>query len=646
MPNRLINSKSPYLLKSAHQPVDWYEWSEEAFERAKKEDKPILLSIGGVWCHWCHVMAHESFEDPEIARIINENFVAIKVDRDERPDIDRRYQEVVIALTGSGGWPLTVFLTPDGKAFFGGTYFPPEDRWGRPGFKSLLLRIAQLWKEDRLRVLKSAESIFESLKNYSQQNFKDFVGEELLERGIPALLTAIDYQKGGIGSAPKFHHAKAFELLMVHNYFKPSPLLEKALLTSLDAMAKGGIYDHLLGGFFRYSTDEDWHVPHFEKMLYDNAELLSLYSWAYRVFGRELYEYVARGIVEYYRRYGSDPEGGFYASQDADIGLLEEGGYYTFSRKEIEELLEPEELKLFTLHFGLAPMPHEKDRHVLYIKVEEDKVAEASGMEPQMVKRLLKQIRNRLLRYREKREMPFIDRTIYTNWNALMVQALCDYYKGFSDPWAKEMAVKTTHRLLDQYYKDGLLYHKEDVQGFSEDYIFMAIALLSVYELTQEVKYLELSKELTDRAIDLFWDPQGWGFYDMAQEGEGLLKVRFKNLQDTPTQSANGSAGYLLLLLGTLTADGRYLDYAEKTLQAFAGFVKDVPMVSHSYLLSLYAYLKGIFKVEASDLFDQALRAYRPFKFVLKSPVEGLVVCEGPTCRRFESLEEALLTKS
>ncbi|RMH03010.1 MAG: thioredoxin domain-containing protein, partial [Aquificota bacterium] len=264
MPNRLAKAKSPYLQKSAHQPVDWYEWSEEAFKKAKEEDKPILLSIGAVWCHWCHVMAKESFEDPEIARIINENFVAIKVDRDERPDIDRRYQEVVIALTGSGGWPLTVFLTPDGYAFFGGTYFPPDDRWGRPGFKSLLLRIAQLWREDKNRVLRSAQSIYESLKNYTSQNFKDYVDQSLLEKGISTLLASIDYEYGGIGSAPKFHHAKAFELLLYHYFFNPSSLLQKALQLSLDSMAKGGVYDHLLGGFFRYSTDDRWIVPHFE----------------------------------------------------------------------------------------------------------------------------------------------------------------------------------------------------------------------------------------------------------------------------------------------------------------------------------------------------------------------------------------------
>jgi len=300
--NRLANARSPYLRKSAHQPVDWYEWSEEAFKKAKEEDKPILLSIGGVWCHWCHVMAHESFENEEIAKIINENFVAIKVDRDERPDIDRRYQEVVVALTGSGGWPLTVFLTPEGEAFFGGTYFPPEDRWGRSGFKSLLLRIAQLWKEDREKILKSAKQISQALELFGVRSYKDHVGEELLDRGINHLLLSLDYQHGGLGDAPKFHHAKAWELLLYRYFFTQNRQLLKVVELTLDAMAKGGIYDHLLGGFFRYSTDQNWIVPHFEKMLYDNAELLQLYSMAYQVIPKPLYGYVAKGIVEYYKR--------------------------------------------------------------------------------------------------------------------------------------------------------------------------------------------------------------------------------------------------------------------------------------------------------------------------------------------------------
>ncbi|MCX8060529.1 MAG: thioredoxin domain-containing protein, partial [Aquificaceae bacterium] len=593
-----------------------------------------------VWCHWCHVMAHESFENPQIAHIINQHFVPIKVDRDERPDIDRRYQEVVIALTGSGGWPLTVFLTPEGKAFFGGTYFPPEDRWGRPGFKSLLLRIAQLWKEDRQRIFKSAESLYEGLKIYNQRNFKDPVGEDLLQAGLTSLLTSIDYQWGGIGSAPKFHHAKAFELLLYHYHFSPSPTLRKAIELSLDAMAKGGVYDHLLGGFFRYSTDERWHIPHFEKMLYDNAELLSLYSLAYKILGKELYKKTAEGIFEYYRTYCYDPEGGFYASQDADIGLLEEGGYYTFRREEIESLLTPEELRLASLHFGLAPMPHEPERQVLYLYMEEEEVAQAVGMRLDRVRELLDRAKLKLRSHRESRQMPYIDKTLYTNWNALMVSALCEYYKVFGQPQALQMAEATAKRLLRDHYREGTLYHREGLEGFSEDYLFLSQALIQLFELVQEGTYLETALWLARRAIELFWDDMDWGFYDRAGEGEGLLQVRVKNLQDTPTQSVNGSAGYTLLLLGTLTGQGDLVEYAEKTLQAFSRYVRQVPMVSHSYLISLYAYLKGPVRLETRDFFRRALELFIPFKVVLRSEVDGLVVCKGQSCQRYQTLEE------
>ena len=639
MPNRLVNARSPYLKKSAHQPVDWYEWCQEAFEKAKREDKPILLSVGGVWCHWCHVMAKESFEDPQIAQIINEHFVAIKVDRDERPDIDRRYQEVVVALTGTGGWPLTVFLTPEGKAFFGGTYFPPDERWGRPGFKSLLLRIAQLWKEDRDRVVRSAERIFRELQAFSSTNFKDFLDEDLLERSIGALLSSIDYQKGGIGNAPKFHHAKAFELLLYHHHFTKEELVKRAISVSLEAMAKGGVYDHLLGGFFRYSTDEDWHIPHFEKMLYDNAELLRLYSLAYQVFRDDLYRYIAEGIVEYYKRYGADPEGGFYASQDADIGLLDEGGYYTFTEQEIESILDSEELKIARLHFGTKST--HSGKMVLYMNLRPEQVAKALNISEEYVKDVIKRLKTKLLHYRESREMPYVDKTIYTNWNGLMIDALCVYYKVFWDDWALNVAKKTADRLLRERYQEGLLFHAEDVEGYSEDYIFLSYGLLSLFELTQEGAYLQASKELIDRAIELFWDEQGWGFFDTQKKGEGFLELKTKPLQDTPTQSVNGTAPYVLMLLEAILGDTKYGELAEKNLMAFSKFIREIPMASPSYVLSLQAFLRGIFKVETSEYFERALRAFRPFKVVIKKEVDGLLVCEGKTCRKYSLPEEA-----
>ncbi|MGC8852707.1 MAG: thioredoxin domain-containing protein, partial [Hydrogenobacter sp.] len=515
---------------------------------------------------------------------------------------------------------------------------PPEDRWGRPGFKSLLLRIAQLWKEDKDRIIRSAEHIFRELQAFNSKNFKDFLDENLLLGGIGVLLSSIDYQKGGIGSAPKFHHAKAFELLLYHYYFTKEDLVKRALSISLEAMAKGGVYDHLLGGFFRYSTDEDWHIPHFEKMLYDNAELLRLYSLAYQVFRDELYRYIAKGIVEYYKRYGSDPEGGFYASQDADIGVLDEGGYYTFTEQELESILDTEELKIARLHFGTRNM--HSGKMVLYMNLRPEQVAKVLNMPEEKVKEVIKSLKTKLLCYRENREMPYIDKTIYTNWNGLMIDALCVYYKVFGDDWALNMAKKTADRLLKERYQEGQLWYAETVEGYSEDYIFLAYGLLSLFELTQEDIYLQASKELMDRAIELFWDEQGWGFFDRQKGGEGLLEVRTKPLQDTPTQSANGTAPYVLMLLEVILGDTKYGEFAEKNLMAFSKFIREIPMASHSYLLSLYAFLKGIFKVETSEHFERALCTFRPFKVVLKKEVDGLLVCEGKTCTKYSSPEE------
>ncbi len=643
--NRLENSRSPYLKKSANQPVDWYEWSEEAFKRAKEEEKPILLSIGGVWCHWCHVMAHESFENEEIAKIINENFVAIKVDRDERPDIDRRYQEVVLALTGSGGWPLTVFLTPEGEAFFGGTYFPPEDRWGRPGFKNLLLRIAQLWKEDKERVLKAAKQISQSMELLGGHSYKDQVGEELLDRGINHFLSSVDYQRGGLGDAPKFHHAKVWELLLYRHFFTKNSQLLKVVELSLDAMAKGGIYDHLLGGFFRYSTDQSWIVPHFEKMLYDNAELLQLYSLAYQVIPKPLYQYVAKGIVEYYRKEGTDPRGGFYASQDADIGLLDEGGYYTFSLEELRSVLSAEELKVASLHFDIGQrgeMHHEPTKNVLFIDKDEGEISKILGVSKEEVQLLIESAKRKMLQYREQtREKPFVDKTIYSGWNGLMLEAMAQYHKTFGDQWAKDFSQLTVKRLLEELYDGYSLEHTHGVRGFSEDYIFLARGLLALYEITQEREWLNIALRLTKQAIEKFWDTQNWGFFDTQEQGEGFLKVRLKNIADTPTQSANGSAPYLLLLLGSITEETQLIDYAEKNLQAFARFVQEVPTASASYLISLYAYLKGIYKVETKEFFEPMLKAFRPFKFVLFKEVEGVVVCEGMVCKNYPGMPDS-----
>jgi len=645
MAKRLSNALSPYLKKAADQPVDWYEWGEEAFSEAKKQDKPILLSVGGVWCHWCHVMAHESFENEEIAAYINAHFIPVKVDRDERPDIDRRYQDVVLRIAGSGGWPLTVFLTPEGKAFFGGTYFPPDDSWQRAGFTTIMKKLVELYQQDKWRVTTVAEELFKGTLATSSVTSQGDLPEELL-RGTPSfLLSSLDREHGGFGSAPKFYHACAYEFLMNHVLVSGDEPLRQAVETSLDAMAKGGVYDHLLGGFFRYSTDAEWLVPHFEKMLYDNAELLRVYSIASSIYGKDLYRSVCDGIIRYYRDFGTDEAGGFHASQDADIGTLDEGGFYTFSADEINSILRPDESKVISLYFGIkatGPLHHDPSKNVLHLAKEPAEIAQELGAPLAEVRKLIASGRHKLLDYRSgSREAPFIDRTVYTNYNGLMIEALCVAGNLLADRRCIDMAERAARHILSTYWHDGRLLHRQGLDGFSEDYLFLAKGLLRLFESTQNDTYRSVAVELVDKALELFWDSADWGFFDARPEGQGYLSIPVKNIQDTPVESANGIAPSLLLLLTSLTGDTKYREYAEQTLRAFSTLLSEYPMASHSYFLSLQAYVRGIRTVETTQYFEEALRAYGPHRFVIMKEVSGVVVCTKETCRTYPSFAAA-----
>ena len=640
MPNRLANAKSPYLRKAQDQPVEWYEWGEEAFARAKELDRPILLSAGGTWCHWCHVMAHESFENEEIASIINDHFVPVKVDRDERPDIDRRYQDAVMKITGSGGWPLTAFLTPEGKFFYGGTYFPPENHYDRPGFGTLLRKLAELYRSDRSRIEEVAEELYHNTAMAASAGMKADAGAELIERGVAAIMSALDMNHGGLGKAPKFHHSSAFEFLINYDFFKKDELIRKGIIKALDGMANGGVHDHLLGGFFRYSTDERWLVPHFEKMLYDNAELLKLYAIAHRVFGNEMYRTAARGIVAYYIKYGSDEPGGFYASQDADIGVLDEGGYYTFSQEELASILTADELQVIVPHFGLGTagqVHHDPSKNVLFIDQEPAYIVGVMPRTIPEVESLIASAKGKMLRYREqKREMPYIDKTIYTNWNGLMIEALCVAGNLFGMDEYVAMANKTARRIISEYYDKGRIMHRDGVRGFVEDYLFFARGLLELYQTTQQEEYLKVARELVDAAIELFWDVENWGFFDAEKGGPGYLGIGVKNIQDTPVQSGNGIAPLVLMLLSVATGETSYREYAEKTLKAFAALAEEYPSFSYSYLISLHAFYTGTYKVETSEFLGQALRDFRPYKFIVKKEIDGVLICEKETCRMYD----------
>ncbi|MCX7858291.1 MAG: thioredoxin domain-containing protein [Deltaproteobacteria bacterium] len=634
MSNRLLGSKSPYLKQAANQPVDWYPWSEEAFEAAKRKRAPIFLSIGAIWCHWCHVMAKECFENEELAKIINDNFIPIKVDRDERPDIDRRYQEAVLAMTGTGGWPLTVFLTPQGKAFFGGTYFPSESKFGIPSLRSILEGVLKIWHERQEEVEELADLVFRRFIIYHSQTFSEDINWDLLNQGMETLLKSIDYVNGGIGPPPKFHNARGIELLIYHYFFKKSEVAKKAATLWLDKMAQGGIYDHLLGGFFRYSTDEKWMIPHFEKILSDNAELLRVYTVAHRVFGMDLYKRIAEGIVNYYKKYGHLEDGGFYESQDADVEGLEEGAYYIFTFDEIKSVLAEDEVELANSYFNFqteTKKTSNPDRYVLALRP-------GSGLDDSI--EAIKKIKEKLLLFREKRyTQPYLDMTIYTSSNALMVASLCEYWKAFHDQWAKEQAEKTIIKLLREYVNEHGVFHTFGVNGFSDDYIFLCMALICIFEVTQKNDYVELAVKIADKALELFWDDENFGFFDRdLKEPNGYLAMGIKNIQDSPIVSANGIAPYVFLLLGQIKNRPDFIDCAEKTLKAFAGLTKRTPMVSFSYFISLYAYLEGICKVETEKFFKDVLFAYRPFKITLNIPREDLLVCQGTSCQVFNDL--------
>ncbi|HMK59834.1 MAG TPA: thioredoxin domain-containing protein [Dissulfurispiraceae bacterium] len=640
MPNRLKHSDSPYLLKAAEQPVDWFEWGEEAFDEARRRDCPILLSVGGVWCHWCHVMAHESFEDAEIAKLINDHFVPIKVDRDERPDIDKRYQEAVIHISGSGGWPLTAFLTPEGKIFFGGTYFPPEERWHKPGLKMLIVKLAELYHKDRHRIEEAANELYNNILINASIDTRSSIDEMIIGKGISSLLAAVDRDYGGLGKAPKFHHASAFEFLINYNFFEKNEEIGRVIVGALDAMAKGGIYDHLLGGFFRYSTDQSWNIPHFEKMLYDNSELLKLYAIAYKVFGKELYRSTAAGIVDYYIKYGCDEKGAFFTSQDADIGILDEGGYYAFSEDELHHILTRDEYNVTSLHFGIGTvgaLHHDESKHVLFLNATPQQIATRINKTIDNVITLIGSAKGKMLQYREQnREMPYIDKSVYSNWNGLMIEGLCVAGNMLGIDEYKKIAERAALIVLDEYYHDGWILHRKGIDGFLEDYIFFASGLVELFQATQNNKYLRVAAELADSAIELFWDNEAWGFFDAMPGEKGYLGIGQKNIQDAPVRSANGVAPRLLTQLGDITGVEKYMDYAEKSLKAFVLLAHEHPTMSYSYLASTHAYFSGTYKVETSHFLQQALEDFRPYKLVIRKDIDGALICEKNTCKVFD----------
>jgi uncharacterized protein len=633
--NRLKDSASPYLRSAAHQPIDWHEWGDAAFARAKAEDKPILLDIGAVWCHWCHVIDRESYENVEIAKIIHEHFVPVKVDRDERPDVDSRYQSAISAISGQGGWPLTGFLLPDGKPFFGGTYFPPEDQMGRPGFRRVLLAVADSYRNRRAELEKAANSLSEAVAQ--AEAFSGARGDfdlGIVDAQIQSITQLFDSKNGGFGRAPKFPHASAIDLLLErYQQTKEKPLLTM-VETTLEKMARGGVYDQLAGGFHRYSVDERWLVPHFEKMSYDNSELLKNYLHASQVVDNWRLRETAESIIAWVNETLSDRTvGGFYASQDADFSLDDDGDYFTWTLEEVRSVLSPEEARITELLYDVeanGEMHHNPAKNVLWEAQELKEIAESLKIDWDIASKLALTAESKMMEARRKRPTPFVDKTIYVAWNAMFVSAYLEADRILTDsPYldCKEFALRTLDRMLREAWTDSRGFaHRiggPALEGSLDDQVFSVLALLDAYETTLDARYFTVAQRTMDLAVVRYGDAENGGFFDRPSDAApmGGLGVRRKPFQDSPTPGANSVSAIALIRMHAYTGEKRYREFAQKTLEAFAGVAPQYGLFAATYGLAATLFARHPIQVvitgNSSDPAAQALEAaaHRVFRF-------------------------------
>jgi hypothetical protein len=648
-PNRLIHESSPYLLQHATNPVDWYPWGRDAFEKAGKENKPIFLSIGYSTCHWCHVMEHESFSDEEVAALLNKYFVSIKVDREERPDIDQVYMAVTQTMTGRGGWPNTVFLTPDKKPFFAGTYFPKETRWGLPGLMELLPKMAAIWQNDRENVLKSAQQITDLLAGKDNPNPGNAPDKSLLDKTRNLLADVYDPEYGGFGQAPKFPtpHILTFLLRRYHHNEDTQALamVEK----TLTRMRLGGIYDHIGFGFHRYSTDGQWLVPHFEKMLYDQALLAMAYTEAYQATGKKFYARTAREILAYILRDMTSIEGGFYSAEDADSEGVE-GKFYLWTLPQIQKILGKKETatfkKIYTLeangNFTSREEAQAPGSNILHLKKALPDLAEELGVPEKQLHRRLEINREKLFKVRNKRVHPFKDDKILTDWNGLMIAALARAGQVLNEPRYTADAVRAADfimlklrdnngRLVKRYRKGtaGLPAHLDD-------YAFVVWGFLELYEATLKATYLQEAIRLNDQMIKHFWDQQSGGLFMTADDSEKLL-IRNKEIYDGAIPSGNSVAALNLLRLGHITGREDYLKKAEEISRAFSESVNRYPP-GHAHLMMALDYALNpnyevviVGRPAAKDTRAMLLALRRPFlpgKVVLLRPADKKAAAE------------------
>jgi len=607
------------------QPVQWREFGEEAFAAARAANKPVLLDIGAVWCHWCHVMDRESYEDPEVAAIVNEHYIAVKVDRDERPDIDSRYQVAVASLTGQGGWPLTAFLTPDGKPFYGGTYFPPADAYGRPSFKRVLLSIAAAYREKNGDVMEQAQLVESAIaRAESLSSASGTVSATVIDAILESARKMFDEINGGFGHAPKFPHPAALDLVIdqhvrARNAGVDQEDLRTIFVHTLEKMARGGVYDQLAGGFHRYSVDERWIVPHFEKMCYDNSELLKNYVHAYQATGDVFFANVARDVIRWMDEWLSDRNrGGFYASQDADLSMDDDGDYFTWTLAETKAVLDEDEAAVATRYYDIqqvGDMHHNPAKNVLHLrssKANTDDVAEAAGrlqISDERARILLASAQRKMYAARLLRPTPYVDKTIYAGWNAMCVSAYLEAAKALDLAEARHFALRSLDRLLSEGWnaergmKHVIAYSdpkaeapKTGVPGVLDDYAFTVLACLDAYEATADLSYFRFARSIADAMIAAFFDPTNGGFFDTPVSAGnaatlGLLGTRRKPFQDSPTPAGNSAAVIALSRLHGYTNDASYREKAEQTLELYANVAGQHGIFAATYGLAVTHFL-------------------------------------------------------
>ena len=636
MPNRLAEETSPYLIQHAFNPVDWFPWGPEAFSRAKLEDKPILLSVGYSACHWCHVMERESFEDPAIANLMNDNFVCIKVDREERPDVDSIYMSAVQAITGQGGWPMTVFLTPNGEPFYGGTYFPPEDRGGLPAFPRVLEALSQTYREKREEISLTTDKLLEQMRRVTDINGEfSTINLDVMDRAVNLIGTQFDEKFGGFGLQPKFPQPMVYEFLLRHYLRTGDNKTLEIVETTLDHMAMGGIYDQLGGGFHRYSTDTFWLVPHFEKMLYDNALLARLYIHAYQVTEKPLYRQIAEETLDYVLAEMTDPSGGFYSAQDAD-SEGEEGKFFVWRPEKILEVLGKHDGEIANRYFGVTIEGNFDGMSILNVKVPLAEFAAKEGITEDDLIELLNRVKSRLRNVREQRIRPGLDDKVLTSWNALMMGAFAeagrvldrtDYIEAAENCGDLLLSkLRTDDGRLLRTYKNG----ESKLKGYLEDYAFLVNALLLLHEATFESRWLCEAIELGNDLVDLFWDDNDGQFYDTGIDHEELV-LRPRAIQDNAIPSGNSMATEVLLKLAIVTGDAELERRSITAIRSTIPMISQFPISFGHWLCSLDFCLASVKEIavigdarsiDTKTLTAEVFRNYLPNKVLVSRNVD------------------------